>query len=91
MELKTEGYLSIRGGGSRKIDIFAWRIKSGETPLFRAIMVGHCKGNPNAKIKEDTKKLLSYKLPSLVSKEIWIYGPNEKRIILNGTNNHTSL
>jgi len=89
-KLEGLGYIVLRSGGSKKIDVVAmmindWRrwpvgilvkrvggkLKSIEYPVIRAIMVTLNK--TKAKRNADYKYLKDLPLPTIVSKECWIY------------------
>lgn len=80
--LEQQGYTAIRSAGSKKIDIIALirGEQSRETqPLIRAIMVTI--NNTSQKIKKDFEYLESFKLPSIVSQEVWLYSRGKFSIL----------
>jgi len=80
-ELEDMGYVAIRSGGSKKIDVVAFKrtdlwecqdIKCrDDEALIRAIMV--TRNKTTAKKRQDKEYLLSLPLPTTVSKELWLY------------------
>ena len=70
--LEKEGYLCVRGAGSKGIDVVAFlslAFNPQEKPLIRAISVKATKYVG----KKDIKEIKGLKLPLIVSKELWHY------------------
>jgi len=77
-ELEKDGYHAQRSAGSHKIDVLAFLKKDqdSEQDVVKAIMV--TRDTSPAKRKADIDKLLSYNLPTIVQKELWVYCPKKR-------------
>lgn len=72
--LEELGYTAIRSGGSKKIDICAFLrtdAEEQEQPVIRCIMV--TVNQTKAKRSKDLEYLRAMRLPSIVSKELWVW------------------
>ena len=71
LKLEGMGYLVIRSGGSKSVDLIAILKKDNlkEQPIIRAIMV--TLNDTPSKKRKDREYLKE--LPPIVSKELWLY------------------